>query len=239
MKSKSTPFPHEQNTRLAEAYHRFLSTPQFQAYLNDKKVPLRQSTLNSMEQVCSAHQQRDIVSQLVTERLAQGKRVLAWSDQHFNHKNIIRFQNRGFDDQVHLMNEHMLACYERAVQPDDLVIWGGDVSFGSITDIRPRLAALPGTKILVLGNHEFDREFRNHHVFDYTVLSFAFDLPSTEARTAQTVWCTHVPMSDLELPKGVINLHGHTHRTKIGPRHVNMSVECVDYTPTLLTSLLS
>ena len=57
-----------------------------------------------------------------------GDNVYAWSDLHFDHKNIIQYSNRPFGSKDH-MNEAMLANYREVITPDDIVIFGGDIAF--------------------------------------------------------------------------------------------------------------
>jgi calcineurin-like phosphoesterase family protein len=217
-----------------DLYVRFLTTPRKEEHSGEFKNPLRSRTVKGM---LEQHQpSAAATAQMWVESALSGdRRVWVWSDQHFGHFNIIRYTDRPFHA-TEEMNETMYANYLARVQPDDLVLFGGDVSFGALEIARERLRALPGEKILVLGNHEFDGGgFRKHHVFDVTTMSFVFSHPHTQA----SVLVTHVPVDDALLPKGVINLHGHTHRHTCGPRHINMSVEHMDFGPMLLSDLLT
>jgi calcineurin-like phosphoesterase family protein len=229
--------PSEKNGRLLEVYEKFLSTESYKDYLGKVARPLRKSMSDDILSLGRKLNEFDAASELISLRLNSGGNVFAWSDQHFQHKNIIKYASRKFDGDLALenMNAHMVACYKKTVSKNDIVIFGGDVSFGSLASAKEMLKGLDGTKILVLGNHDFVRgEYRDHDIFDYVVSAFAFKMTN-----GQKVWCTHVPIESSFLDGDVINLHGHTHDKVIaGGRHVNMSVECVNYTPQLLSEIL-
>jgi calcineurin-like phosphoesterase family protein len=224
-----------QNIRLLEAYQKFLSTESFKDYLGRVALPLRKSMSNDILSLGRKLNQFDAASELVSLKLKLDGNVFAWSDQHFQHKNIITYANRQFDGESALdnMNEHMIECYKKTITQNDVVIFGGDVSFGALSSAKEMLKGLAGTKVLVLGNHDFIRgEYRDHEIFDYVVSAFAFKM-----KNGQQVWCTHVPIESGFLDDA-INLHGHIHDKIIsGGRHANMSVECVNYTPKLLSEI--
>ena len=215
-------------------YQQFLQTLRKEEHSGEMKHPLRSRTVKGMlEQHCADHALK--AQTLIESAFASQRKVWVWSDQHFGHFNIIRYTDRPFEA-TEQMNESMYANYLARVGEDDLVLFGGDVSFGALEPVRARLQALPGEKILVLGNHEFDGGgYRKHHVFDWTMMSFVFRAPIS----GQSVLVTHVPVDEHFLPKNTVNLHGHTHRHTIGPRHVNMSVEHMDFGPMLLSDLLA
>ena len=72
------------------------------------------------------------------------------SDQHFGHKNIIKYENRIFLT-TEEMDAHMIACWNEVVGEMDVVYHLGDFSFGNQ---KYYLDRLNGTKILVKGNHD-------------------------------------------------------------------------------------
>lgn len=74
------------------------------------------------------------------------------ADTHFNHKNIIRFCNRPFQDVIE-MNEVLIERWNKTVRNEDTIYHLGDVGFGYINHILDRLN---GNKILILGSHDKD-----------------------------------------------------------------------------------
>lgn len=79
--------------------------------------------------------------------------VWFWSDQHFFHQNIIGYCDRPFNSVYH-MNDVMLANCLSRVQADDIVVFGGDIAMKEVDATNAMLRAIPGYKILVLGNHD-------------------------------------------------------------------------------------
>lgn len=78
-------------------------------------------------------------------------KIFVIADTHFYHKNIVKFENRPLDNV-----EQIIANWNKAVRPDDLVIHLGDVIFGLNKDtVLPDLMKrLMGKKILCRGNHD-------------------------------------------------------------------------------------
>lgn len=75
------------------------------------------------------------------------------SDTHFNHKNIIDYENRPFAG-VDVMNDALIKNWNSIVQPRDTVIHLGDVGLGNVSDLKWIIPSLNGTKILIKGNHD-------------------------------------------------------------------------------------
>jgi calcineurin-like phosphoesterase family protein len=214
-------------------YEQFLVAVRPVAYSDKLKQPLRSRTVQDM-QVRTRLSNAQALRQAVESAFEEQRRVWAWSDTHFGHANIIQYCDRPFASMAE-MNEAMYANYLATVQDGDLVLWDGDVSFGNLEAVKIRLRTLPGEKLLVFGNHEFDRGgFRDHKVFDLEAMSFVF----TDKANGREVLVTHVPVQESNLPNGVINLHGHTHRELEGPRHINLSVEHHNFRPVDLRALL-
>jgi len=159
--------------------------------------------------------------------------VWVWSDIHFGHTNIIKYCERPFADEEE-MNDHFIEQYNFFVGSFDLCIWVGDVSFMGAKDTNDILFKLNGDRILVVGNHDIDRKDRlKKLVFDETHLIYAIDDP-----VAPLVF-THYTMENA--PQPWINIHGHVHNNphdmQDSLRHINVSVEVLDYKPIHLDEL--
>jgi calcineurin-like phosphoesterase family protein len=152
-------------------------------------------------------------------------RLFMWSDQHFGHRKIIGYSDRPFDD-VDQMDEQFVQANNDTVTDDDMVIWGGDVGWGSTTAINEMLARCKGYKILVIGNHDFAKRNLRGLNFDEIHLTYAFE------RNDINYLVTHYPIEG-SLPPGIdINIHGHTHNAVNKYAHcVSMCVEYTDYAP--------
>ena len=143
--------------------------------------------------------------------------VFFTSDTHFNHKNIIRYCNRPWndgkdvdgqlivsDDNVKEMNEAIITAWNKVVPPNALVWHLGDFALGDRSKIPEIVARLNGRINLVLGNHDhkdvkrfFDAGF--NRVYDHPVLINKF------------VVLTHEPLEFLNANCPFFQIFGHVH----------------------------
>jgi calcineurin-like phosphoesterase family protein len=169
---------------------------------------------------------------LMIPPINQDRKVWAWSDQHFFHKNIIAYSERPHDN-VDQMNEYMIANYNEYVGEDDICIWGGDVGFKGTTIINELLEQCNGYKILIVGNHDFDGKKLRHLNFDETHLIYTVDYPDV------SMVFTHYPMMNVPWPW--VNVHGHLHvfpnPISGHPLHINVNCELQGYRPRLLDEI--
>ena len=77
------------------------------------------------------------------------------SDQHFNHKNILKYEptSRPFET-VEEMNKVLIERWNSVVKPKDMVIHCGDLFMGIPDEIDRILPQLNGNITLVEGNHD-------------------------------------------------------------------------------------
>ena len=131
------------------------------------------------------------------------------------------------------MDQALYAAWKQRVQPDDVVICGGDVALAGSLD-RERLArvqALPGRKLLVMGNHDLNRRGRPTPTgFDEASMTMLIEHDTP-------LLLTHVPLD--EVPPGCVNIHGHVHNNvPLGhTRHINICVENTGYEPVRLEAI--
>ena len=81
-------------------------------------------------------------------------KIFITSDNHFNHKNIIKYCDRPFDS-VEEMNEAMIERWNETVSKDDVVLHLGDFCKGNVWMIKQIRERLNGTIILIIGNHDY------------------------------------------------------------------------------------
>lgn len=119
------------------------------------------------------------------------------SDPHLNHHKIATYCDRPQE-----FTDTLVRNYQTIVQPDDLVIWLGDVFIGPKTGWDAIYPTLPGRKVLVRGNHDWHHNCKwwMEHGFDF----------ACDAMIFRHAWLTHKPAKSL--PSGCdINIHGHLH----------------------------
>lgn len=164
------------------------------------------------------------------------------SDTHFGHANALKFlcddgkPMRSFDN-VQAMDEHMVACWNSVVKPQDKVYHLGDVVINK--NYLPTLFRLNGHKRLVRGNHDIfpTKTFMEYFEEIYGVRVFAeFGFV-----------CSHIPIHTESLSRWKLNVHGHLHcntvmlpdelhmdgtiTKSIDPRYMSVCVEKINYTP--------
>ncbi len=214
-------------------YKTYLSTMK-NDYNNVVRRPVREAIFKAMCNVHDKKNEQAVALSLIQQVQKNNGKIYFWSDQHFNHAKIIEFSNRPFYSPVE-MNEYMYSEYLTTIKDEDLVIFGGDVAFGEVEQTRQRLLQLPGKKILITGNHDFDKNkaiFREYHCFDATVMALVYQ--EQFDKDICNVFLTHYPLDLSYLPENTINVHGHIHVHLAGEKRINMAVEHTEYKPALL-----
>lgn len=144
------------------------------------------------------------------------------SDTHFNHKNIIRYCDRPFED-VKEMNETMITYWNKTVKPNDTVYHLGDFSLCNKSSSELIARKLNGKKILIRGNHDKRS--------DKWFLDIGFNKVCKKLRIGNYL-LSHRPIKNLKV--GLINIHGHIHNNEVQLDtrfHINVSVEIIGYKP--------
>lgn len=150
------------------------------------------------------------------------------SDFHFCHANVIKYDNRPFDNEKE-MNEAIIENWNSKVGEDDIVFYLGDLSFDR-DGIRTQaiLKRLKGKIHFILGNHDDERVIRKFGRFetvsDYINLSVK-DLDNPKKR--QDIMMMHYAILSWDKAHhGAWHLHGHSHQslTKTNPEYYNRKV---------------
>lgn len=175
-----------------------------------------------------------------------------WSDTHFGHKNIIKFQQRPETHEV-----IMLSHWIERVKDDDDILHLGDVLMGKQGNPKrwaKVLSRMPGRKFVIMGNHDKNSSLLESAGF--TVIDpFIWDKRGV-AFTHRPITTTYPGFPEWDLqgehgsqPLGAwhTNIHGHIHKNPHrfeeghlipSRRYVNVSVECVEFAPRQVGSLL-
>ena len=91
------------------------------------------------------------------------------ADWHYDHKNILAYDNRPFKN-VEEMNAELIKRWNNAVSNEDIVYILGDMFWCKLTKASVVLDKLNGKKILIKGNHDrCDKQFvsKFEKVVDY------------------------------------------------------------------------
>lgn len=169
------------------------------------------------------------------------KNIFVTSDNHFFHANVIKFENRPFDD-VNDMNNKMIKMWNDKVTNEDLVYIIGDFSFGKAEETNSLLKQLHGKKVLVLGNHD---HFVKANNFDKNAFLEICNYKEIEFSGKTFVMC-HFPFASNDNKK--FQLYGHIHSNKIDglhhceyklpPNSYNVGVDVNNYQPVNLNDIL-
>ena len=125
------------------------------------------------------------------------------SDLHFDHRNIISYCSRPFQD-VATMNKTIVANWQRLVKPEDIVFVVGDFSFAS--NPKTIFDQLWGTKVLIRGNHDHERTVRLPWDAVYAYFQYKID--------SDLICMSHFPMlSWHKMHRNSYMFHGHCHGT--------------------------
>lgn len=201
-------------------------------YLHDLTVPVRTETQVFNNSHMSRYYGKIDPIDTHIDNMKDGN-IYLWSDIHFGHTNIIRYCNRPFGS-VAEMNAGLIENYKNVVQPNDIVIWGGDIGFMKVHILNDMIKDLPGYKILIMGNHDFHRNGirYEYECFDEQHICLELLYNSTK------LWITHYPLQFV--PEGVFNIHGHIHDKLINDgKHINMCVEHTNYRPKHINDFLT
>jgi calcineurin-like phosphoesterase family protein len=75
------------------------------------------------------------------------------ADWHVGHANCLKFDSRPFRDLDH-MHSVLINNYTASVKANDICFFLGDIGWGKHNALASIISALPGTKILIRGNHD-------------------------------------------------------------------------------------
>lgn len=155
-----------------------------------------------------------------------------WSDLHLGDVASALAFGRPFRT-ADEMDRTLFEAWDDLVGPTETIICLGDAALdgSTLAHHQHEWENAPGHKWLVLGNHDVDPV---NHVrplaVDRSVMALA-------APGNPPLLLTHVPL--LQVPAGCVNVHGHIHQadSPTWHRHVNVSVEQLDYRPVRLSDI--
>ena len=130
-----------------------------------------------------------------------GHRTWVWSDLHLRHANIIKHCKRPFAN-ARDMDRTIMTAWKSVVGTDDTLLNGGDMALAGILrgSGRARIRDAPGRKILVVGNHDFNRR------------TGLLDAAGHGVATGILAIDTDPPMVMTHIPMGTLPHHPGRHR---------------------------
>jgi len=165
------------------------------------------------------------------------------SDLHLSHKNIIKYENRPFQN-VDEMDDYMICKWNNKVGKGDEVYILGDFAFCSGRKANELLRKLNGQKFLIKGNHD---SFLKDKDFDRSLFAWIRDytLLKDEGRK---VALFHYPIAVWDCKHhDSYHCYGHIHSDKeshhplcvdLGKNAFNVGVDVRDFEPKTLDELI-
>jgi calcineurin-like phosphoesterase family protein len=154
------------------------------------------------------------------------KKIFFIADTHFGHGNIIKYENRPFQD-IYEMDHVLIENWNKVVNQGDEVFVLGDFSFYGKDKTKTICGSLKGRKTLIMGNHDtktpdFYLECGFENVSRYPIIFNDFWMLS------------HEPLYiNGNMPYA--NIFGHVHSSKVYADYSKQSfcacVERTEYTP--------
>ena len=170
------------------------------------------------------------------------RRTWILSDSHFFHPKIVEACNRPKNCDQKIINQ-----WKHHVKETDVVIHLGDVIFSSKTNLIEIMSQLPGTKILIKGNH--DRLTNNAYIeagFSVVIHSLIYEINIFKEKS--WVILSHKP-TPLMLEENWYNIHGHFHNCprenwepelvkRLTSKHYLFTLEDLGYKPIILNEAI-
>lgn len=158
-------------------------------------------------------------------------RTFIYSDPHFYHNNIIKYENRPFSS-VEEMNETIIKNHNSIIKKKDWVFILGDFALAGKEATEKICNRLNGYKILIIGNHDKHRGIKAwlnlgfDEVYRFPVIIHNFFILS------------HIPMYiNNNMP--YLNIHGHTHGNSMkSDNFINVSLDVTNFMPLSLNKIL-
>ena len=134
--------------------------------------------------------------------------IYVTSDLHFGHKNIIKYENRPYNN-IEYMDNAIIELWNNTVKDEDLVYILGDFSWYKGKETNQILTKLKGNKVLIIGNH--DKNFLDTKEFNRDLLQEICYYKELKMNKTKIVMC-HYPIIDWNgKNNGSIHLYGHVH----------------------------
>ncbi|MEO8119747.1 MAG: metallophosphoesterase [Rhodoferax sp.] len=175
----------------------------------------------------------ETASREVSQALALGQRVWLTSDLHLGHANIIGYCDRPFHD-TESMDAALLQLLGKVV-PGELLVIVGDIALGKFGEAMALLKSMPGRKILVAGNHDFERSGKPRFLRDQDVFEAVVPFLYWTGPQGRGVLVSHHPVgcpAHLTTARALLNYHGHLHQQVLAPtenvKYMNVGWD-VDY----------
>ena len=182
--------------------------------------------------------------------LSPNSTIFLISDTHFYHKNIIKYCNRPFKNEIE-MNETIINNWNSVIT-DNVVLHLGDFAMGWDKTFNSKkecykdlMSKLNGNKFLIKGNHdketnEFYKDIGFINAYEYLIYKgnlFCHYPLKIDEYTNESRKLFILKMKEIVKKYQLNIIHGHIHNNIFKNKHYNVSVEMINYTPIQLNEL--
>lgn len=146
----------------------------------------------------------------------QHQNIFFISDLHLSHKNILKFDNRPFED-LQEMHVELIKNWNSVVGDEDIVYNLGDLSFGNDELSKWFLYSVKGRIHHIMGNHDRLKDIKKldriEKIYEYGTEITVEDELSDDRSGKSHIIMSHYPiLSWNRAHHGSIHLHGHAHQ---------------------------
>ena len=144
------------------------------------------------------------------------------SDLHFDHRNILSFDQRPFDS-IEQMNNVLIENWNNKVGDNDDVYILGDFCFGNLERWKFFLLELKGRKHLIVGNHDSKR-INNLDIYKlFNSIDYYLELQDN----GRTVILSHYPILfyNHSYSSNTFMLYGHVHNRTEEAKYTKKFIE--------------
>ena len=131
-------------------------------------------------------------------------KTLFISDTHFGHQNIIKYENRPFDN-IDEMDKELINRWNKIVNNNDIVWFLGDLSCGRNKEYMANvMKQLKGHKRMIMGNHD------QWSIQTYFNLGFEY-VSKYPIILKNHFILSHSPMPNIQDTDNFFYIYGHVH----------------------------
>lgn len=146
-------------------------------------------------------------------------KTLFISDTHFGHNNIIRYENRPFNN-IDEMDKELINRWNKVVNNNDVVWFLGDLSCGRSKEYMANIMKqLKGHKRMIIGNHD------QWSIQTYFNLGFEF-VSQYPIILKHHFILSHSPLEEMQETDHFFYIYGHIHGSANYSTHTRNS-QCV------------
>ena len=158
---------------------------------------------------------------------------------HFNHTNVLEYDNRPFDNITH-HDEMIIKNWNDRVGPTDYAYLLGDFCFGRWQKAQDIYHRLNGQKFLIKGNHDkaLSQFCKKAQIPLVGYMEIKIPEPDSPRKWQDIVLC-HYPIAEWNKAHyGAIHCYSHTHGNswydkefQFKKKCINVGAPCIDYAP--------